>query len=395
MVKAALSVFLMLSGILSVHETMQFGGDFWDAQSEQGAVTEVYRKPLPIQEIEGRIKRAVDTFLQSIHSDKPLSPYIDSEHRPFATSVFKRLKAFEQQVIDGKSERRLSNIHAVGEGNHSVTLSYTATESQALLYSFKFLARDEPERAKVYFDLVLGLNTRHWKTRQVGDTRYHYKNIINIERAKRFDRKNRQIAYYFELPSESFSFYMVSNFQEYQRLIGVNYDRARADVYREGYGVVAGTIFSVMNNEDFSHDVVHYYSSKLYKVRNWTAEEGLAYFWGNAYYTAADGEIPEFSRLLTYLANHVDENSNLIDWFTSNSGLNFGGRLPGEVSVRSVMSALLCAEIIEKKGVIGLKELISSGKSIEDFFRVSDKLIAINQSNFNHKMLELIRKRAA
>ena len=73
--------------------------------------------------------------------------------------------------------------------------------------------------------------------------------------------------------SEDFDFYMCENYQEILRLLGVEYSVYENSKYRTGYGVDSNTIFSIMNHEDFSHDIFHYYSGKINKRedRNWIA----------------------------------------------------------------------------------------------------------------------------
>jgi hypothetical protein len=57
--------------------------------------------------------------------------------------------------------------------------------------------------------------------------------------------------------------------------MGYEYRATSNGKTRNGYGVVANTIFSVMHNEDFSHDLFHYYSAKIRSnEENWYAEEG-------------------------------------------------------------------------------------------------------------------------
>ena len=105
---------------------------------------------------------------------------------------------------------------------------------------------------------------------------------------------------------------MCENYQEANRLLGVEFSVYENSKYRTGYGVVANTIFSIMNNEDFSHDVFHYYSGKINerKNRNWITEEGIAYLWGNAYYTDPNGEMITHQQLVEELKKYLQENPN-------------------------------------------------------------------------------------
>ena len=93
------------------------------------------------------------------------------------------------------------------------------------------------------------------------------------------------------------NFYLCDNYQEILQLLGFDYDLSANGTTRDGYGVISQSIFSVMHHEDFSHDIFHYYSGKVNERsnRNWITEEGIAYSWGNVYYTDKNGII-KFSK---------------------------------------------------------------------------------------------------
>ena len=98
-------------------------------------------------------------------------------------------------------------------------------------------------------------------------------------------------------------------------LLGFGYSLYSNGKYRDGYGVDTKTIFAVMNNEDFSHDMFHYYSGQINKRenRNWITEEGIAYAWGNAYYTDKNGEMISNKRLITELKDYLAKNPNKLN----------------------------------------------------------------------------------
>ena len=88
--------------------------------------------------------------------------------------------------------------------------------------------------------------------------------------------------------------YMCPDYQTVLRLQGCLYESASNGSINSGYIMDPKTFFSAMNDEDFSHDVLHKYASKIRgKMRNRSAECGLAYYWGNAYYSGATGKAPD------------------------------------------------------------------------------------------------------
>ncbi len=117
-----------------------------------------------------------------------------------------------------------------------------------------------------------------------------------------------------------------------------------------GSGNIEQTIFAIRHNEDFSHDLVHYYVYKVRKgPRNPYAEEGVAYYWGNAYYPDAKGDMIILDRLKrdlrVYLAAHPG--ADLLTFLPPKSTWGFCNFVK-EVSVRSTLSGII-AEAVEQK----------------------------------------------
>ena len=159
------------------------------------------------------------------------------------------------------------------------------------------------------------------------------------------------------------------------------------------------TIFSVMNYEDFSHDIFHYYSEKINERenRNWITEEGVAYLWGNAYYTDKNGEMIELDRMVYNLKNYLKENpeTSLLKLFEDNPKIF--NSLASEISVRSVLSAIIAKEVEYKLGLEGIMKLINAGggkELIGKYLTVTDKLIGINKENFDVKVSELLNAKS-
>ena len=245
---------------------------------------------------------------------------------------------------------------------------------------------------KITFSLPVSHLTKTWKSKIVGNVTYYFRDKINLQNAKLFNEKNTQIATKLGLFPEKLNFYMCDNYQEISQLLGYEYDLESNGKTRDGYGVDGNNIFSIMNNEDFSHDVFHFYSGKLrnQKKGNRTVEEGIAYSWGNAYYTNSNGEMIEQKKLIEFLKNYLKENPaiSLFQLFSKDPKiLNF---LAPEVSIKSTIASLLCDEVERQKGLEGIKELIVCGRGDAVFLETLNKLVAINQINFDAEVKKLV-----
>ncbi|MEM9867589.1 MAG: hypothetical protein AAF765_07880 [Bacteroidota bacterium] len=189
---------------------------------------------------------------------------------------------------------------------------------------------------------------------------------------------------------------MCDDEQEVLNLLGVGLMAERTGQTRNGFGVYLKTICSIMDHEDFSHDVFHYYSGKVNasKNRNWITEEGVAYLWGNAYYTDKNGEMISHSRLVNELKAYMTQNADtdLLDLFTNNTKI-FKDIAP-EISVTSTISGIFAQEVEDRKGMEGVQLLINCGSKnrMENYFKAIESLLGVTKKNFNKRLAHLIAK---
>jgi hypothetical protein len=294
-------------------------------------------------------------------------------------------------------DKQLINVYPISNNEYFISVSYTyqTPESEPiLLYIINLIATKDD--SKFTFSVPIDYLTRYWKKQTIGNITYHFRNNLNTKRAKLFDKKNSEIADKLGLEPEKLDFYMTDDFQEISELLSFGYSLFSNGKYRDGYGVDSKTIFAIMNNEDFSHDMFHYYSGKINKRenRNWITEEGIAYLWGNAYYTDKNGEMITHERLVTELQNYLSKNpnTNLYELFSNNEKI-FNDIAP-EISVRSTISGIIAQEIETKKGDEGTTKLINAGREnrLESYLKATDELIGINKKNFNIKVKKLIEE---
>ena len=155
--------------------------------------------------------------------------------------------------------------------------------------------------------------------------------------------------------------------------------------------VLENKIFAIQGCEDFSHDIFHYYSSKIHKKRNWITEEGLAYLWGNAYYLDNNNEIITFNRLLQELKKYLVQNSNENAYSLFRDDKKIFNEIATEISVRSTISALILKNIETKFGIDGIKNLIEIDKGIESYLKKTDELIGLNEQTFNEQVKTMLK----
>jgi hypothetical protein len=279
---------------------------------------------------------------------------------------------------------KLLNFYPISHNQAWMTLAFN--DGPRLLKIVSFIIQKDT------FTSPLTYLTRHWQTKQVGHITYHYPDNINPTRARAFEKNNVLIAKKLSLTPEKFDFYLTDNYQEIPPLLGYIYDPERIGRTRDGSFGEGHEIFAIQHNEDFSHDLIHYYVSKVRtSPRNSTAEEGLAYYWGNAYYTDSNRNMIDYltqlTALKTYLKQHPD--SSLLSLFDHNAK-PFTTLAP-EVSDRSILSARLFQLVEDTKGIAGVKTFINCGRGDDNYFATLYTLAGINRSNFDTRLRTLLQ----
>ena len=340
-----------------------------------------------------KILGSLDTLFLQIKNNKLDAKLIGKGETEFNTlKSFSELEAHKKDSIADFYKKQLINIYPISNTDYWISLAYTGQknkETPILRCIINLIASIIDD--KIVFSLPTQYLTKTWKTEIVGNITYFFRDKLNKERAKKFDEKNTIIAHKLGLEPEKFDFYMCYNYQEVLQLLGYEYDLEANGKVRDGYGVDGNTIFAVMNNEDFSHDVFHYYSDKFRKqAGNGIVEEGVAYSWGNAYYTQSNGEMIEQKELIQSLKVYLKANPKVtpLDLFTQKPKI-FNHIAP-EISVKSTITSLICDEVERKKGIEGIKTLIKCGSGEDNFFKAVNELIGLNKTNFNVELSRLI-----
>ena len=311
-------------------------------------------------------------------------------------NVLKSLAGLEENKKDSIPDfykKQLINFYQISTNEYWISLAYIGVkngESPILKNIINVVATNTD--GNIMFSLPLNHLTKTWKSKVVGNITYHFRDKINLQNAKLFNEKNTQIATKLGLFPEKMDFYMCDNYQEISQLLGYEYDLESNGKTRDGYGVDGNNIFSIMNNEDFSHDVFHFYSGKLrnQKKGNRTVEEGIAYGWGNAYYTDKNEKMIEQRELIGFLKNYLKENPTISLFQLFSKDPKILNSIAPEVSIKSAIASLLCDEVERKKGIEGIKELIMCGRGDVVFFETLNKLVAINQTNFDIEVKKLV-----
>jgi hypothetical protein len=342
---------------------------------------------------EFKLLNALDTLLIHASAGNTRISEVGSPDAALSLDMFNTLKGIENNEKEKDPnyyKPQLVNLYPIAANRYMVSIAYLGHDSDAAsLRTIVDLIADM-NNGQVTFSIPLDYLTRNWKISRIGLITYRYDDTFNRTRAVQFDKNNIRIATTLGLQPEHFDFYLVDNYQDIMPLLGFQYDSESAGNVTEGYGPGDGVIFSIMHNEDFSHDVFHYYAAKIRKhERNSAAEEGVAYSWGNAYYTDDHGEMISQKQLVTKLKAYLllHPQTSLFDLF-SKGPIIFGD----QTKVRSLLSSLICDEVERRGGIAAIKELIDCGRGDDNYFKIVNNFIGINAANFDTTVQELLEK---
>jgi hypothetical protein len=353
-------------------------------------VAEKFYSGLP-DTLTNQIISSLDKLLISIDEEKLDTTLIDEDNFDFNRNFFTYLKGIEDKdTMSYYFQGRLINLYPIENKCYSITIAYVCNGDIGRIFTFIV----KKSNGKFVFASPIKYNTKHWKTITIGTITLCYPDTINTIRAGVFNHKNIVMASKLKLPVRNWDLYMCRNYQEALQLQGCSYEFKRNGIVNLGDITGHKTLFSIMNNEDFSHDVFHNYAANIRgKIsRNFTAEEGIAYTWGNAYYADSKGEIPEQQELISALRKYIKAHSEikLLDLFDKNPYILVEYDFPKPISVKSTISGMICDEIERQKGVDGIIELLKCGRGDENFFKSIDELIGINRNNFEEKVYKLL-----
>jgi hypothetical protein len=283
----------------------------------------------------------------------------------------------------------LVNLYQIENKQYKLTFTFSDPKSNELICMYSLIMNEENQ--SFIFETTLNHYTANWKHTKIGQINYFHSKQIDKKIATDFNAKNKAIAKKFALSPENMSFYVTANYQEVNKLLGYDYEKSTNSTIRDGFGVLENKIFAIQGCEDFSHDIFHYYSSKIHKKRNWITEEGLAYLWGNAYYLDNNNEIITFNRLLQELKKYLVQNSNENAYSLFRDDKKIFNEIATEISVRSTISALILKNIETKFGIDGIKNLIEIDKGIESYLKKTDELIGLNEQTFNEQVKTMLK----
>jgi len=220
------------------------------------------------------------------------------------------------------------------------------------------------------------------KTHVEGNIRYRYKDSLNIELCKEMNKINNQLARKFNVPPLKFTYYKFKNPKELFNCLGFDF---LSNMYFDTTGGIVGSnqnaFYAGNNSEIYTHEIVHLYIRKLYTNANTFANEGFATLLGGSGETSYEQGILRIAQQV--LSEKQD--ANIFEAFINDY------QVDGKYSLKYFVGALVCKKVEDKYGMTGIKKLLCSGDTADDFLNVTDNLIGLNKENFNTEILSYLK----
>jgi len=291
----------------------------------------------------------------------------------------------------------LANVTGADGINYRLQLNYMGLNGSTPVLKASFRLMAKRVNGQFYFYSPLKETTRYWKTKKIGDITFRFKDTLNIDGAKFFEKTVRYYDSKLKVPPIPTDDYYCDNFNEAMQLIGIDYKLDYNGLTNDNLSVRNENTFLIVNGWNSpghrfdTHDLWHERLRLVVKAEtiNRPVDEACAYLYGGSWV------VYSWTDILTSFKKYAAENPNA-DWLTmyiNEKNKNFlGGQKPLKISY--AINALIVQKLEKEKGFAPVMELLTCGKiekGDENYFKALEKVAAITKASFNTDVWKLIR----
>jgi hypothetical protein len=328
------------------------------------------------------VLRRLDGFL--LHKREPVgeNPFIDPEYAKKNINPFEDLfyAEFEGNQDNFYKPTVLALLRINKNQEYVIKIVYVAvdTEQQAKIKMICTLVAKKRDQ-NYYIYNAIDYNTHKWSKQQVGSIYYVFPNKLDIAKARQMDRINHELAKKFSTPIIPVTYYRCDNPEQLFKMMGYDYI---PDMYPSMSGGLAQTWNSTLlagnDSELYVHELVHFYTAKLFLHYTRIMNEGYAtYIGGSGGWS--------FSQLKSHIKLYLDQHPNTditkayVDFERIDQGPNF----------TYSVSALICKEIETKYGFKRIAELFNASND-EQYFKTLQSITGVSQQQFPDYVKQLV-----
>ena len=327
-----------------------------------------------------------------------LNEFVLKEQLLETSALLDEMKGMEQNVkLQDKNFYKcyLGNVVGLSENSFLIQLNYTGiSEGDPFLRaSFRLLAKRQGDR--FYFCSPLRQNTSTWKTRRINHTIYYFKDKLNPNDVKEYEKTKNSYDKKLNAPVSSTQFYYCDDFPQALALLGVDYKQDYNGMKNNNLTAAEKGQSLVLNgwtSNQYKFDPHDLWHDRLRTVLtssviNRPVDEGCAYLYGGSWGISWSAVLQSFK---VYAAAHPDA-----DWKSLyETSVNYtDGDKP--LKVAYAINALIVRAIEKEKGFAAVMTLLSCGtrqKGDANYFIALEKLTGVTETGFNNYVWKLVRE---
>lgn len=323
------------------------------------------------------LEMSLKAFLIAKNAGSRNNPYINPAYLKLDIEPFPWLLNFEVSLPNGENfyKPTLLKVMPIENGQFIIKLAYMGISKHVPPRPFlnrvtTLIAKKEGEH--YFFYNTLEYNTRKWQKIRIGRINYIYPVNIDIKRARTMDMFNTTFAKKFETKPLEVTYYKCENLEQLFKIMG--YDYIENMYYSETGGLAQAwnsTILAGNNSELYEHELVHFYTAKLFPNIGKIANEGYATYIG--------GSGGKSLKQLVPAARAFILNNPNIDIVSL--GTDFSIRVEGDTMITYILSAVICRDIENRFGLEGLKHFFSPVLG-ENYFITLERITGVNKTTY-------------
>jgi hypothetical protein len=335
-----------------------------------------------------RMLNSLDRFLKDKNQDMTHSAVVDSNHyhqfKDFF-DVFKHAERSKTYKDTAFFKCHLTNIVLQPDKSYKISLAYYGiTPEKEVIQKLGVSMIAKPEKEWFQFFAPFEMNTKNWKSTQIGNIEFFYENDFNAQIAQDFENYNNTLAKKLNVKPFQFKFYKCKDIQQAYNIFGIDYElNINGDVRSGWFDKINKRFIAGTNADQYKHDLTHAYFglTTADSLENWTAEEGY-----NVYTTDFWGESSKqvFQYLIDYA--HANPKVSLLEVFEKNIILKY------PIPIKYPIAAVLVRKIDKVYGFEKVLQLIRCGKTDAAFYAKLKEISGITKENFDQIVREELKK---
>lgn len=335
-----------------------------------------------------KLVNSLKQFLSDKNNDLAKSSVVEINHYKKYSDFFETFKGIEKSKKYNDTiffKCYLKNAVLQPDKNYRIELAYYGiTKENEVINRLNISLIAKLGKDNFQFYCPLEDNTKEWKTQKIGNIEFYFKDKFDKIVATDFDKYNTTLSKKLNIPTLQFKYFKCQDIQEAYKILGLDYDMMINGNVRSGsFDLISKVFLAGTNSDQYKHDLTHAYFGLKFadSLKNWTAEEGY-----NVYSTDFWGETT--AQNLQYLQEFIIANPNttLLSAFEQNIYLKF------PIPIKYPLSALLMRKVEREYGFDKVLELISCGKSDENYFKKLKEITGITKEMFDKIIKEELKK---